>query len=99
MVQGMSTKAEAILEEIKALPPDERVAHWQQYADMTPDQRSVLRSSGWTSNTAARHAGAPTGLAKEAARPLASAAAPPPPGATKPTRPRLPSQPPGPYGP
>ena len=83
----------------QGLGKDERVASWEQYQSMTPEQRSVLRANGWTSNTAARHAGAPTGLAKEAARPLASAAAPPPPGATKPTRPRLPSQTPGPYGP
>jgi hypothetical protein len=37
---------------------------------MTPEQRAVLRTSG-TSNTAARHAGARTGLAKQAAQPLA----------------------------
>lgn len=52
------------------LPPDERQAQWARYQDMTPEQRSVLRTSGWTSNTAARHAGARTGLAKEAAQPL-----------------------------
>lgn len=54
----------------KQLPKDDRVASWEQYQQMTPEQRSVLRFSGWTSNTAARHAGAPTGLAKQAARPL-----------------------------
>jgi hypothetical protein len=37
---------------------------------MTPEQQKVLREAGWTSNTAARHAGAPTGLAKEASQPL-----------------------------
>ena len=55
----------------KELPKDERVAQWERYQQMTPDQRAVLRASGWTSNTAARHAGASTGLAKEAAQPLA----------------------------
>jgi len=55
----------------KRLPPDQRQAQWARYQDMTPEQRSVLRTSGWTSNTAARHAGASTGLAKEAAQPLA----------------------------
>lgn len=55
----------------KRLPPDERQARWESYRDLTPEQRAVLRTSGWTSNTAARHAGARTGLAKEAAQPLA----------------------------
>ncbi len=54
----------------KSLDRDERLATWESYNLMTPEQRSVLRANGWTSNTAARHAGAPTGLAKEAARPL-----------------------------
>ncbi|MBU6272617.1 MAG: DUF3106 domain-containing protein [Betaproteobacteria bacterium] len=60
----------------KSLDRDERLATWESYQQMTPEQRSVLRANGWTSNTAARHAGAPTGLAKEAARPLASAQQP-----------------------
>lgn len=34
MVQGMSTKAQAILEEIKALPPPEFQAVWQQFQEM-----------------------------------------------------------------
>lgn len=55
----------------KRLPPDERQAQWERYSEMTPEQRSVLRTSGSTSNTAARHAGARTGLAKQAAQPLA----------------------------
>jgi hypothetical protein len=55
----------------KQLPPDERKARWERYSEMTPEQQQVLRASGWTSNTAARHAGARTGLAKEAAQPLA----------------------------
>lgn len=54
----------------KQLPKEQRVATWEQYQQMTPEQRDVLRKAGWTSNTAARHAGAPTGLAKEAAQPL-----------------------------
>ncbi|GMV02860.1 MAG: DUF3106 domain-containing protein [Burkholderiaceae bacterium] len=72
----------------KRLPPDERQAQWERYREMTPEQRSVLRSAGWTSNTAARHAGARTGLAKEAAQPLSdlarrSARRPPPPRPTQ----------------
>lgn len=56
----------------KTLPKDERVAQWEQYQQMTPEQRAVLRANGWTSNTAARHAGATNGLAKEVAKPLAA---------------------------
>lgn len=55
----------------KRLAPDERQAQWERYREMTPEQRSVLRTSGSTSNTAARHAGARTGLAKHAAQPFA----------------------------
>ncbi|MCD6680271.1 MAG: DUF3106 domain-containing protein [Burkholderiaceae bacterium] len=55
----------------KRLDPDERQAQWERYREMTPEQRAVLRTSGTTSNTAARHAGARTGLAKHAAQPLA----------------------------
>ncbi len=54
----------------KNLDRDGLSADWEQYSQMTPEQRAVLRASGSTSNTAARHAGARTGLAKEAARPL-----------------------------
>lgn len=54
----------------KSLPKDERIAEWEQYQQMTPEQRAVLRVSGSTSNTAARHAGSRTGLAKEAAQPI-----------------------------
>jgi hypothetical protein len=60
----------------KSLDKEEREASWEQYNSMTDEQRSVLRANGWTSNTAARHAGAPTGLAKEAARPLPGALLP-----------------------
>jgi len=56
----------------KSLDRDERLATWESYQQLTPEQRTVLRDNGWTSNTAARHAGAATGLAKEAARPLAA---------------------------
>ncbi|HEY5632557.1 MAG TPA: DUF3106 domain-containing protein [Burkholderiaceae bacterium] len=60
----------------RKLERDEIGADWEQYSRMTPEQRAVLRTSGTTSNTAARHAGASTGLAKEAARPLPRAASP-----------------------
>ena len=60
----------------QGLDKDERVASWEQYSSMTPEQQSVLRANGWTSNTAARHAGAATGLAKQAARPLAATVQP-----------------------
>jgi hypothetical protein len=53
------------------LPRKERVAQWERYTQLTPEQQAVLRNNGWTSNTAARHAGARTGLAKEASQPLA----------------------------
>jgi hypothetical protein len=53
------------------LPRDERVAQWERYTQLTPEQQAVLRNNGWTSNTAALHAGARTGLAKEASQPLA----------------------------
>lgn len=58
----------------RKLERDEIGADWEQYSRMTPEQQAVLRASGTTSNTAARHAGASTGLAKEAARPLPRAA-------------------------
>ena len=48
---------------------DNLLAEWENYQSMTPEQRSVLGSIG-TSNTAARHVAAQTGLAKEAAQPL-----------------------------
>ena len=49
---------------------DTRLSEWERYRSMTQEQRSVLREAGTTSNTAARHAGAASGLAKEAAQPL-----------------------------
>jgi Protein of unknown function (DUF3106) len=58
------------------LPNDQRVAQWQQYQTMTPEQRAVLQVSGTTSNTAAKHAGSRTGLAKEAAQPLSESIKP-----------------------
>jgi hypothetical protein len=75
----------------KSLDRDERLATWESYQQMTPEQRSVLRANGWTSNTAARHAGAPTGLAKEASRPLASAQQPKPGAGSKAARPGAPA--------
>jgi hypothetical protein len=52
------------------LNQDERKEQAQRYDSMTPAQQAVLRSSGWTSNTAAKHGGSATGLAKEAAQPI-----------------------------
>lgn len=49
---------------------DTRASEWERYRSMTQEQRSVLREAGTTSNTAAGHPGAPSGLAKEAAQPL-----------------------------
>jgi hypothetical protein len=52
------------------LNQDERKEQWQKYESMTPAQQAVLRGAGWTSNTAAKHGGSATGLAKEAAQPI-----------------------------
>jgi Protein of unknown function (DUF3106) len=52
------------------LNKDERKAQSERYSAMTPAQQEVLRGSGWTSNTAAKHGGSATGLAKEAAQPI-----------------------------
>lgn len=65
----------------KTLPKDERIAQSQQYSTLTDEQKKVLQTSGSTSNTAARHAGARTALAKEAAQPLTAV-----PAATSPLR-------------
>lgn len=54
----------------KERPADTRANEWERYRSMTQEQRSVLREAGTTSNTAAGHPGAPSGLAKEAAQPL-----------------------------
>lgn len=54
----------------KSIPKDERIAQSQQYNTMTDEQKKVLQTSGSTSNTAARHAGSRTALAKEASQPL-----------------------------
>jgi hypothetical protein len=64
----------------KERPARQRVEEWQSYQSMTQEQREVLRRAGSTSNTAAGHAGAPTGLAKEASQPLPRSATPPPGG-------------------
>lgn len=61
----------------KERSPDTRVSEWERYRSMTQEQRTVLRQAGSTSNTAAGHAGAPTGLAKEAAQPLPREPRPP----------------------
>lgn len=53
------------------LPKSELVDQTKRYEGMTPEQRTVLRENGSTSNTAAKYGGARTGLAKDAAKPLA----------------------------
>jgi hypothetical protein len=54
----------------KERPADQRVTEWRNYQTLTEEQQAVLRKAGTTSNTAAGHAGAATGLAKEASQPL-----------------------------
>jgi Protein of unknown function (DUF3106) len=54
----------------KAVPTQEQKREFENYQSMSTEQRRVLRSAGSTSNTAAAHAGAVTGLAKEAAQPI-----------------------------
>ncbi len=54
----------------KAVPSQEQKREFENYQSMSVEQRRVLRSAGSTSNTAAVHAGAVTGLAKEAAQPI-----------------------------
>jgi hypothetical protein len=61
----------------KERPARQRVEEWQSYQSMTQEQREILRRVGSTSNTAAGHAGAATGLAKEASQPLPRSATPP----------------------
>ena len=61
----------------KERPAPQRVQEWQSYQSLTQEQREVLRRAGSTSNTAAGHAGSPTGLAKEAAQPLPRVNQPP----------------------
>ena len=58
----------------RRIPEHERIERWQRYRSMTPEQRSVLREHGRTSNTAAGVARSRTGLAREAARPLGEVA-------------------------
>jgi hypothetical protein len=54
------------------LPKAELADQKKRYEGMTHEQRVVLRENGSTSNTAAKYGGARTGLAKDAAKPLAS---------------------------
>jgi hypothetical protein len=61
---------------------EQLLAEWERYQSLTPEQQAVLRAAGATSNTAARHAGAVTGLAREAAQPLPRRAPPLPSGLT-----------------
>jgi hypothetical protein len=53
-------------------PAEQRKAEFEQYRAMTPEQRKVLRAAGSTSNTAALYDGARTGLASQAAQPIAA---------------------------
>jgi Protein of unknown function (DUF3106) len=53
------------------LPKEELADQKKRYEGMTHEQRVVLRENGSTSNTAAKYGGARTGLAKDAAKPLA----------------------------
>ena len=48
----------------------ERVLEWRNYQSLTEEQQNILRRAGRTSNTAAGHAGSPSGLAREASQPL-----------------------------
>jgi hypothetical protein len=52
------------------VPQDQRIAEFEQYRGMTPEQRKILRLAGKTSNTAALYSGTRSGLAAEAAQPL-----------------------------
>ncbi len=56
----------------KKLPTSELATQTRRYEGMTLEQRTVLRENGSTSNTAAKYGGARTGLAKDAAKPLAA---------------------------
>lgn len=71
----------------RSLPKAERAEEVRRYQDLTPDQKQVLEDNGTLSNTAARHAGARTGLAKQAAQPLADLAPRPGPRTTRPATP------------
>ena len=63
---------------LQQIGKDNLATEWERYQSLTPDQRAILETAGSTSNTAARHLGAPTGLAKEAAQPLPRRAPPKP---------------------
>ncbi len=52
------------------LPKEEREQLWKRYESLTPAQQAVLRSNGWTSDTAAKHAGDTSGLAKQSSQPI-----------------------------
>lgn len=66
----------------RRLPEDQRIERWQRYRTLTPEQRAILREHGRTGNTAAQAADPATGLARDAARPLAEIAPPGPDGKT-----------------
>jgi hypothetical protein len=54
----------------KQIPAEARKAQWESYQTLTAEQQEVLRTAGSTSNTAARHAGSRTALAKQANQPI-----------------------------
>ena len=55
---------------LRRLPPPQQAEEVRRFQSLTPEQRRVLESKGSTSNTAAGHAGARTGLSKQASQPI-----------------------------
>ena len=55
---------------IRRLPATQQAEEVRRFQSLTPEQRQVLETTGTTSNTAAGHAGARTGLAKQASQPM-----------------------------
>ena len=55
---------------LRRMPAPEQAEEVRRFQSLTPEQRQVLESRGSTSNTAAGHAGARTGLAKQASQPI-----------------------------
>ncbi|MFT3804618.1 MAG: DUF3106 domain-containing protein [Burkholderiaceae bacterium] len=54
---------------VRNLPKETRDEEVRRYQALTPEERDALQTSS-TSNTAARHAGSRTGLAKHASQPM-----------------------------
>ena len=61
---------------IRRLPATQQAEEVRRFQSLTPEQRQVLETTGTTSNTAAGHAGARTGLAKQASQPMSGVATP-----------------------